>query len=139
MYHFKVKKICCDGYERWIKVENYNVNNEYWLHFIEFDEYIENNEISKKLKVGDIIKGTIKIDLVTNYEIVSTDSRFIQPIDNSSHVIAIGKIIKIIDNNTLILNVNELSENICVEFEIDININIGENIKISGSLEFEMD
>ena len=139
MDSFKINKIYSDGYERWVQAKDCTSTNNYWFHFIQYDEYLENNEISEKLKIGDIIKGTLKIDLVTKYEIVTTNSQFIQSIDRSSNITAIGQVKKIVDTNILILSVNNLNKNILVEFERDAIVNVGEIIKINGSLEFEVD
>ncbi|WP_334077941.1 hypothetical protein [Paenibacillus sanfengchensis] len=141
MDSFEVKEICSEGYERWIKVLSLSSNIIYWLHFIEHDEFLENKEITKKLNIGDTIKGKIKIDLVTEYKIIKNisncDYGFVQSIDGSSSVIATGVVKEIEDSYTVICSINKLGNNIVVEFERKINVEFGQIIEIRGSLELE--
>lgn len=140
MNSFRIEEIYGSGYERWAKVTACSLNVENLVHFLEYDEYLENGDITHKRKKGDIINGTIKIDLVTQYKIIdNAKSGFVQSINKSSSITAIGKIKEIEDSDTLICSINKLGEDIIVEFENDIDIKVGENIEIYGSLELDIE
>lgn len=140
MNSFRLEEIHGNGYERWAKVTSWSSNVENLVHFFEYDEYLENGDTTSKRRKGDIIKGTLKIDLVSKYKLVDDiNSGFVQSIDNSSNISAIGKIKEIEDSDILICSINNLGEDIIVEFENDINIKAGENIEINGSLELEIE
>ncbi|AGX44479.1 hypothetical protein [Clostridium saccharobutylicum] len=140
MNSFKLEEIYGDGYERWAKVTECSSNIENLVHFLEYDEYLENGNNTGKRRKGDIINGNIKIDLVTKYKLIdNAKSGFVQSIDNSSNITAIGKVKEIEDSDTLICSINNLGENIMVEFENDIDIKVGETLEISGSLELEIE
>ncbi|NOW04327.1 hypothetical protein [Clostridium beijerinckii] len=140
MNSFRIQWIHGNEYERWAKIIECSSNVESLVHFLEYDEYLENGDTTSKRKKGDIIKGTIKIDLVTKYRAVhDSKNEFVQSIDNSSNIIAIVKVKAIIDSDALICSINKLGEDIIVEFENNININVGENIMICGSLELDIE
>ena len=91
MKSFKIKELYGDGYERWSKVEGSVSKELICVHFIEYDEYLENSSDSKKRRKDDIINGKLKIELVTQYKFENSDKYgFVQPINKSSHIIAIG-------------------------------------------------
>ena len=140
MQNYKIIKIYGEGYERWVKVKEVNKLIEYYVHFIEYDEYLNESDFSKKRKIGDILKGIIKIDLVSNYTIVSKEKTgFFQLIKNSSNITAIAKVKKIESKDSLICYIETLSEEIVVEFEKDIKVNENVVIEITGSLEIEIE
>lgn len=140
MNSFRLEEIHGNGYERWAKVTACSSNVENLVHFLEYDEYLENGDTTSKRRKGDIINGTLKIDLVTKYKLVDDiKSGFVQSIDNYSNISAIGKVKEIEDSDILICSINNLGEDIIVEFENDINIKVGENIEINGSLELEIE
>lgn len=136
---FEIKKICAAGYERWVKVNRYSSNIMYWVHFIEYDEYLEDKAVTNKINIGDTIKGSIIIDLVTKYEILKGDSicGFVQSIDKSSSITAIGIVKNIEDSYTIVCSIDNLGEDTIIEFEDSINVKIGEIIEVEGSLELE--
>ena len=129
MYSFEIEEIYGDGYERWAKVKNYVSEEMSYVHFIEYDEYLENDRTSIKRKKGDILNGNLKIDLVTQYKVVSDDKvGFIQPINKSSNIIAIGIVKEIEDSDIIICSIRGLGDDIVVEFENDIEAKILEDI-----------
>ena len=140
MNSFRIEEIHADGYERWAKVKVCSSNVVNLVHFIEYDEYIENGATTNKRRKDDIINGTMRIDLVTKYKIVDDNkSGFVQSIDNSSNISAIGRVREIEDSDTLICSINNLGEDIIVEFENDIDIKVGETLEINGSLELDIE
>ena len=94
MNKYRIEEIYGDGYERWAKVKR-DDNREVYIYFIEYDEYLLNNDNSVKRKKGDIIIGNLKIALVTEYKIISNkESGYIQNIDKSSNITARARVKK---------------------------------------------
>ena len=60
----KIINICTDGYERFVDFEMED-KKRVIAHFLEYNEYIDNKKKSELKFVGDIIKGALRIDLVT--------------------------------------------------------------------------
>ena len=140
MNSFRIEEIYADGYERWGKVKVCSSNVVNLVHFIEYDEYIEKGATTNKRKKDDIINGTMRIDLITKYKIVDDNrSGFVQSIDNSSNITAIGRVKEIEDSDTLICSINNLGEDIIAEFENDVDINVGKTLEINGSLELDIE
>lgn len=69
MDNYKIAWIKGNGYERFASVISQNTQNQICVHFIEYDEYLENGEKVKKRNEGDYIKGNLKIDLVDKVEV----------------------------------------------------------------------
>ena len=63
MMKLKIKNIYADGYERFVSVETFDKKN-ITVHFIEYNEYLNQKEKSKLKKIGDVLNGNIRIDLV---------------------------------------------------------------------------
>ena len=140
MKSFKIKELYGDGYERWSKVEGSVSKELICVHFIEYDEYLENSSDSKKRRKDDIINGKLKIELVTHYKFENSDKYgFVQPINKSSHIIAIGIVKEIEDSDSIMCSIQGLGDDIIIEFEDDVEIEIGAKIEIKGSLELELD
>lgn len=137
---YEIKGIYGDGYERWAEIKLEYDRESIYVHFIEYDEYLENTDVPIKREKGDILKGTIKIGLVTEYKVLNSNaSGFVQSIDNSSNITAIGIVNEVEDNDSLLCSINGLGENIAVEFEDDVAINVGTIIEMNGSLELEIE
>ena len=62
--NLKIINICTFGYDRFVDAEMED-KNKIIVHFTEHDEYIDNDKKSELKFVGSIIKGKIRIDLVT--------------------------------------------------------------------------
>ncbi|ARC83448.1 hypothetical protein U732_2369 [Clostridium argentinense CDC 2741] len=140
MESFEIEEIYGYGYERWARVKIDSSRTVGYVHFIEYDECLENDGASIKRKKGDILKGNIKIDLVTEYKVVDDDKAgFIQLIKNSSSIIAIGLVKEIEDSDVIICSIKDLGHDIVVEFENDIEIDVNTNIEVKGSLELEIE
>ena len=136
MNNYRLEEIHGNGYERWAMITDIKSNIRMVVHFQEYAEYLDDGEITCKRKKGDIVKGCLKIDLVTRYKILEdVESTFIQEIKESSNITAVAKVKEIEDSDILICNINNLGENISVEFEDDIDIEVGKVIEVNGSLE----
>ncbi len=60
-----IQNIISDGYERFLVVNTIE-NKKLFVHYIEYSEYLNDNEKTKIRNVGDILSAEIRIDLVSN-------------------------------------------------------------------------
>lgn len=137
---FLINEIKGDGYDRVAYLEEQESILKLWVHFIQFDEYVESFQGMTQNVKGDIIGGELKIDLVVKYEKNSSNKElgFDQPIVGSSHIFANGIVTQIEDECMIRCNINGLSTDIAIKFENDTAINIGDRIQLGGSLELEI-
>ena len=112
--------------------------NKIIVHFIEYDEYIDDGKKSELRFVGNIIKGKIRIDLVTGSYIKNSELMFKQPYRHSSHIIATVEVKKIVDEFSLYAKTNICDEEILIEFESKVKYGINDRIYVVGSLEFDI-
>jgi hypothetical protein len=135
----EIKTLITEGYERTAQVFIPGKNGSVWCHFIQHDEYIEAGNESAKLKTGDRIEGKFSIQLVTGFTLLDNGEApgFTQPINESPHIVATGKVKEIIDEYSCLCDFGWLGEAIPVEFEDSVTIEPGSVIQVRGSLELE--
>lgn len=122
-------------YDRFAKIVDTNDGNIITVHFIEYDEYLKNTQVTQKRKNGDFITGNVCIDLISHSQIVNKELMHNQNIPCSSHIEAVIEVSKIIDKYTLLANSSVFSELIMLKFEDDVNYKVGDKVLVSGSLE----
>lgn len=127
------KEQIVDGYERWVGLTHHNLESVLWVHYLD-EEYLEQNQT---VLSDQYIEGEIYIDLVVNCE-ESCGKGFEQPIDNSSHIVANIKITEILDEFSALCKIDGMSDLIKVEFERKLKLEIGQQLKVKGSLEIEL-
>ncbi|MBD5137062.1 MAG: hypothetical protein HDT39_14075 [Lachnospiraceae bacterium] len=130
-----INKIYTDGYERIVVLEETGTGEKIIAHFLEYDEYLENNMTSVKKKAGDIIKCDISIDLVTFNKLTDMELMHRQPIENSSHIKAVVKVSQIIDDYSIYALSSIINDKILIEFENAVDYKVNDKILIEGSLE----
>ena len=135
--NLKIINICTFGYDRFVDAEMED-KNKIIVHFIEYDEYIDDGKKSELRFVGNIIKGKIRIDLVTGSYIKNSELMFKQPYRHSSHIIATVEVKKIVDEFSLYAKTNICDEEILIEFESKVKYSINDRINVFGSLEFDI-
>lgn len=135
MKKYVINEIYSDGYERFAIIEEIGRNVKINVHFLEYDEYLENGEGSQKKKKGDMLEGDISIELVTFSQKVDEDLSYHQEIQKSPHIEAIIEVVQIIDEYSIYALSAILDENVLVEFENAVSYKVGERILVSGSLE----
>ena len=108
------------------------------VHFMEYNEYIDDGKKSELRFVGNIIKGKIRIDLVTGSYIKNSELMFKQPYRYSSHIRATVEVKKIVDEFSLYAKTNICDDEILVEFESKVKYGINDRIYVVGSLEFDI-
>jgi hypothetical protein len=130
-----IRELIVDGYERWICLEHDELKKIIWAHYIDQD-YIESN-VSIILEKYKVVEGELSVDFVLNYE-KTDDIGFEQPIANSSHIVAHAKVMGILDDFSVVCQIDGFLDLMKVEFEKKVELKIGQNIKIKGSLEIEI-
>ena len=107
------------------------------VHYIEYSEYLNDNEKTKIRNVGDILSAEIRIDLVSNSYITNRELDFYQDIDNSSSIKAIIEVKEVIDEYTIFAKTSLCNEVMLIEFENKITYQQNDRVYIEGSLEIE--
>jgi len=140
MKNYYIEEIHGDGYERWAKIKMNSSLEGVYVHFIEYDEYLENTNVPIKRKKDDIINGILKICLVTGFKVIPEDRKgYTQSINNSSNITAIATVKEIDDSDTIVCRIENLGDDIVVEFENDVEIEVDTTIEVNGSLELEIE
>lgn len=135
MEKYIIREIFFDGYERTAVIEKIQKGIELKVHFLEYDEYLESDEESKKRKIGDIIEGDLSIELVTISKKTKGENIHCQNILNSSHIEAVVEVVQIIDNYSVYAYSSIIDDKILIEFESPTNYMKGDKIFVCGSLE----
>lgn len=131
-----IQNIIADGYERFLVVNTIE-NKKLFVHYIEYSEYLNDNEKTKIRNVGDILSAEIRIDLVSNSYITNRKLDFFQEIDNSSSIKAIIEVKEVIDEYTIFAKTSLCNEVMLIEFENKITYQQNDRVYIEGSLEIE--
>lgn len=132
---YVINEIFSDGYERFVMVEEIEENARLNVHFLEYDEYLENGKESRKKKKGDILEGNISIELVTFSQKVDEDLTHHQEIYKSSHIEAIIEVAQIIDEYSIYAFSSLLDDIILIKFENAVSYIVGDRVFVIGSLE----
>ena len=135
MKKYMINEIHSDGYERFATIEEIGQGVKINVHFLEYDEYLENSEESRKKKKGDILEGDISIEQVTFSQKVDEELGHHQRIQKSPHIEAIIEVAQIIDEYSIYAFASLLDENVLIEFENAVNYKVGERISVIGSLD----
>ena len=137
MKQYIINAIYADGYERFATIEGIGNDVKLNVHFLEYDEYIENGEEPEKKKKGDILEGDISIELVTVSEKVDKELIHHQAIQKSPHIEAVIEVAQIIDEYSLYAFSSMLDTAILIEFESGVEYKVGDRVLVSGELEIE--
>ena len=138
MSRFRIESILGDGYERFAIVQD-GEGKELCVHFLQTDEYLDNVNVStKKYKTGDIIEGTLLIDLVCRTRNSEIPCMHIQRIKESSHIEAVVIIKQIIDDYSVYAYSDITEESIKIAFEQKVTFQVNERAYLEGSLELEL-
>lgn len=136
MIKLEIKNIYADGYERFAEVETFDKKN-ITVHFIEYNEYLNQKKKSELKKIGDVLEGNIRIDLVSNSYKIKDELMFSQPFENSSHIVAVIEVEEVVDDYSLYAKTSICDERILVEFEAKMLYHSGDRVYVEGSLEID--
>lgn len=138
MKRYVIKTIYSDGYDRFAVIKGIEHNVILNVHFLEYSEYIENGETSRKIGdilEGDILEGDISIELVSVSKKVDKELMHYQGIQDAPHVEAIVEVAQIINEYSLYAYSSILDDNILIQFENAVDYKVGDRVFIIGSLE----
>lgn len=135
MRKYVINEISSDGYERFAVIQVSGQDVKLNVHFLEYDEFLENSEESSKKKKGDILEGDLSIELVSSSKKIDEELRYYQKIQKSSHIEAVVEVAQVIDEYSLYAFSSILEDRILIEFESAIDYQKGDRILIIGSLE----
>lgn len=128
-----------DGYERFAGIKRMDACSErFTVHFLEYDEYLEDSMVSRKRREGDVLEGKLFIELVQGEKKTEDELMHRQPIQLSSHIEAIVQVCERVDNCSVLAMSTLAEEQILVEFEYAVNYKRGERIYLEGSLELRI-
>ena len=137
MGNYVINKIYSDGYERFAMIEDVGKYIKVNVHFLEYDEYLENGGKSQKRKKGDTLDGNISIQLITFSRKVDVNEALIhfQKIQKSPHIEAVVEVTQIIDEYSIYALSTVSDSDILVEFENAVSYKVGDRVLVIGSLE----
>ena len=62
-----------DGYGRFAGVKRMDAHSEQFIvHFLEYDEYLEDSTVSRKRREGDVLKGSGSTDMPSSRQLFGT-------------------------------------------------------------------
>jgi hypothetical protein len=130
----KIRNILSDGYERYLEVDTID-NKNFIVHYIEYSEYLTNDEETKLRNVGDILTTEMKIDLVSKSHLTDNELYYVQEFEKSSNIKAVIEVKELIDEYTIWALTSLCDEAIKVEFENKMTYQQNDRVYIEGSLE----
>lgn len=139
MKKYEIKELRADGFERVAFVREMGKDIQMCVHFIEYDEYIENGEVSRKRKKGDLLEGNISIELVTHSRKADEGLSHCQDIQGSPYIKAIVEVTRVQDVDSFYACSSLSEDDILVEFENGVNYRAGEKVFVMGSLELVLE
>ena len=126
-----------DGYERTAAIREVETGNKRTVCFLQYDEYLEDNEESKKKKAGDSLRGDVFIEYVISGKKVDGQLMHRQGRDKSPSIEAIVDVAEVKDRYSVYAFSTIIRDNILIEFETPMNYKKGDRIYIEGELKFE--
>ena len=132
-----IQNIIADGYERFAVVNTIG-NKNLIVHYIEYSEFLNDNEKTELRNIGDVLVSEIRIDLVSSSHITNNELNFIQEIENSSNIKANIEVKEIVDDYTIYAKTSICDEPILVEFENKVMYQQHDRVYVEGTLEIEM-
>lgn len=133
----KIIQIKSDGYERCINIECYDPRvGTIWCYFLD-KEYLEPGQEMKSMLNGVEVDFDVSVVFVNKYEVLddSAPLKMRQSIEQSSHVQVIALVVRIIDEWTMVCNIDVL-KNVVVEFETKLSgVNVGQKLSFEGELQ----
>jgi hypothetical protein len=128
-----VKNIDVDGYERLLTIQT--DDRLIWCNVVQPNEYLEPGQSSMYLKMGAPVQLKVGLFFVGNHRVIigRDDRGMIQDVHGSPHAIVIGEVIGKIASDIYLIEIDE-SDQIEAQFESDVDLNIGDYIRVEGEL-----
>lgn len=89
--------------------------------------------------MGDSIEGELFIEQVINVQKCDENLFFEQNIKESSHILAVVEVTEVVDEYTVRAKTLIDEDEMNIEFESRVSVDVGDVLKLQGSLELEID
>ena len=125
--------IRANGYERLLLVRS--GEGSIWCSYTQHNEYLEPNQSSKYLAIGDRVSLNVVLTLITIYHKVGKNELLgiFHSTEASPHVSVVGEVVTKISDDSYVVSVgNNMDLNL--EFENDVLLEIGSRIRVEGEL-----
>lgn len=131
-----IKNVEVDGYERVLTLQT--SDRTLWCSHVQPNEYLEPGQVSKYLQVNLQICFYITLNLVGKYEVLehNIECGITQDILGSPHAIVIGKVMEKLSADAYSFAIGGGIQ-LDVEFEKNLELNIGDLIRVKGELAAE--
>ncbi len=134
---FSILNIWADGYGRIAHIRTADSAKEFFVSFLEYDEYMETGKSTKRM-IGDRIKGNLKITLVMDFQDSNEELSYYQNTANSPHMEAVVELINVIDSFSISAYLKGYDAPIIVEFEKQLPMQLPSKIKLWGELQIDV-
>lgn len=134
---FSVLDIWADGYERVAHIRLINSEAEFFVSFIEHDEYIDSGK-SIKRAAGTQIEGNLQIEFVNDFSSSNERLFYCQATPQSPSIQAVVDVIEVIDDFSIRANLSGYAVPIAVEFERRIPESLSGRILVYGELRIDI-
>ena len=134
---FSILNIWADGYERIAHIRIVNSTKEFFVSFVEHDEYIETGKSTKRM-IGDIIRGNLKIEFVMDFGESNEELSYCQSISSSPHIEAVVDLMNVIDSFSIKAHLSDYDTPVIVEFEKQIPTELPTKIALCGELRIDI-
>lgn len=134
---FSVLDIWADGYERVAHIRSINSGAEFFVSFIEHDEYIDSGK-SIKRAAGTQIEGNLQIEYVNDFSSSNENLFYCQATPQSPSIQAVVDVIEVIDDFSIRANLSGYAVPVTVEFERRIPESLSGRILIYGELRIDI-
>lgn len=134
---FSILNIWTDGYERVAHIRIVNSIKEFFVSFVEHNEYTETGKSTKRM-IGDRIKGNLKIELVMDFRNSNEELSYCQSISKSPHIEAVVDVINVIDNFSINAYLSDYEIPVIIEFERQIPKQLNGKVELCGELRIDI-
>ena len=134
---FSILDIWADGYERIAHIRLINSESEFFVSFIEHDEYIDSGK-SIKRAAGTQIEGNLQIEYVNDFSSSNENLFYCQATPQSPSIQAVIDVIEVIDDFSIRANLSGYAVPVTVEFERRIPESLSGRILIYGELRIDI-
>lgn len=133
-----IESISVFGYDRLLSIETQD--KRIWCSGLQCNEYLDEGQNSKYLTMHKNVSLIGSLKLVVKYENIHQISELgvFQSKNMSPHASVIGRVLEKRDSFEYVLSIGN-DETITVEFEMAVNPNINEIIKVEGELVVELE
>ena len=129
----KIKSIDVDGYERLLSIQT--DDRLVWCNLVQPNEYLAPGQSSIYLKMDEPVQLKVGLFFIADHRVLEgrADNAMSQDAYGSPHAIVIGEVIGKISSDTYLIEI-EKNDQIEAQFESNLELNIGDYIRVAGEL-----